>query len=348
MNLKKCLLALVAGSVFFVSCSSDDDNNNIEPTGAYKDGTFILNEGNSAPSTASVTFLGDNGSVENDIYTSVNPGKPGLGTYLQDLFFSDDKVFIISGSANKVTVVNRYTFEYIATVDTNLENPRYGAVSNGKAYITNYASSSTGADDFLTVINLSDYSTSKVALNNWSEKIIEENGKLYISNGFYGSGTSITVFNPSTNATERVIELGASPESFEEEDGILYVLGGGKLSRINLATNQVSGSITLPEAFTYSAQNLSIEDNKLYFTSSTSVYSMPLNSVTIPTTPLLTYTSTSEYGAMYGFSVNDGKIYIADGGDFSSDSEIYTYSLTGTLLNAYTVGVGPNGFYFND
>jgi len=346
MNFKKCLLALVAGSVFFVSCSSDDDN--AGQAGAYRDGTFILNEGNSTPSTASVTFLGNNGSVQQDIYTTVNPDKPGLGTYLQDLFFSDDKAFIISGSANKITIVDRYTFEYIATVDTNLENPRFGAVVNGKAYVTNYADYRTGADDFLTVINLSDYTTSKVALNNWSEKIIEENGKLYIANGYYGDGTSITVFNPANNTTERVIELGASPESFQEEDGILYVLGGGKLSRINLATNQVSGSITLPAALTYSAQDLTIEDNTLYFTASTSVYAMPLNSATIPATPLLTYTSDSEYGAMYGFNVNDDKIYIADGGNFSEDSEIYTYSLTGTLLNSYTVGVGPNGFYFND
>jgi hypothetical protein len=50
---------------------------------------------------------------------------------------------------------------------------------------------------------------------------------------------------------------------------------------------------------------------------------------------------------MYGFAVNDGKIYIADGGDFSSDSQIYIYSTTGTLLNPVAVGVGPNGFYFN-
>lgn len=348
MNFKKCFLALVAGSVLLVSCNNDDDNGSVGQTGAFANGTFVLNEGNSTPSTASVTFIGDDGTVQYDVYTTVNPGKPGLGTYLQEIFFDDDKAFIISGAANKVTVVNRYTFEYIATVDTNFENPRYGAVVNGKAYITNYADYATGADDFLTVVNLADYTTSKVALNNWSEKIMAENNKLYIANGYYGSGTSVTVFNPANNTTEAVIELGASPESFQEEDGILYVLGGGKLSRINLATNKVSGTVTLPEALTYSAQDLTIEDDQIYFTASTSVYRMSLNSTVIPTTPLITYTSNSQYGAMYGFNVNDDKIYIADGGDFSSDSNVYTYSLNGALLNTYKVGVGPNGFYFND
>ena len=345
MNFKPYFLAIVA-SAFFVSCSNDDDNSSGH-AGAFKNGTFVLNEGNSTPSTASVTFLGDDGTLQKDIYTTVNPGKPALGTYLQAMFFSDDKAFIISGSANKVTVVDRYTFEYIATVDTNFENPRYGAVVNGKAYITNYADYSTGADDFLTVINLADYTTTKVALNNWSEKIMEYNDKLYIANGYYGDGTSVTVFNPAKNTTEAVIDLGASPESFEEKDGILYVLGSGKLSRINLATNKVSGTVTLPEALTYSAQDLTLSGSKIYFTADTSVYAMDLNSTSVPATPLFSYTSTSKYGAMYGFNVQGDKIYIADGGDFSSDSDIFTYSLTGTLLNTYKVGVGPNGFYFN-
>ena len=346
MNLKQCFLALVTGSLFFVSCNNDDDNTKGQ-AGAYDEGAFILNEGNGDPVTSSVSFLDKNGNLQNDIYNTVNPGKPSLGSFLQSMFFDDNNAYIISGSANKVTIVDRYTFEFIASVDTNFENPRYGAVVNGKAYITNYADYRIGTDDFLTVINLSDYTTTKIALNNWSEKIIEENNKLYIANGYYGNGTSVTVFNPTTNSTEAVIELGASPESIGEKNGILYVLGGGKLSKINMNNNLVSSSITLPATLS-SAQKLIIENNSLYFTAGTSVYATELNATAIPTTPLLTYTSTSEFGAMYGFNVGDNKIYIADGGDFSSDSKVHTYSLTGALLNTNTAGVGPNGFYFNN
>ncbi len=347
MNFKKYLLALVAGSFLFVSCSSDDDQP-VGQAGAFANGTFVLNEGNSTPATASVTFIGNVGSVQQDIYRTVNPGKPALGSYLQSMFFDDDKAFIISGSANKVTVVNRYTFEFIASVETNFSSPRYGTVLNGKAYITNYADYNTGADDFLTVINLADYSTTTMPLNNWSEKIMSENGKLYILNGYYGSGTSVTVLNPATGAAEAVIELGASPESFEEEDGMLYILGSGKLTRVNMATNQIAGSITLPPALTYSAQDLTIENNKIYFTAGTSVYAMDINSTVVPTAPLLSYESTSQWGGMYGFNVNNDRIYVAEGGDFASDSEIYVYSLNGTLLRTHDVGVGPNSFYFND
>jgi hypothetical protein len=345
MNLKKSLLAVLAGSVFFVSCSSDDDNNNeVVPTGDYAHGTFVLNEGYSSPSSASVSFIGEDGVVQQDIYAAVNPGKPELGSYLQSMFFDDERAFIISGQANKVTIVNRYTFEFIASVEGNFDNPRYGAVANGKAYITNSANFAN-ADDFLTVINLADFSTSKVELNAYAERIIEEDDMLYIANGYYNNGTTVTVFNPVTNTANAVIELGVSPNSLDEDNGILYVLGENKISRINLANNTIISAVDLS---TDDARNITIEDDKAYYTDDTAVYTIAANSQTAPTAPLFSYVSNSQFGAMYGFNVKDGKIYVADGGDFASDNDVYTYSLTGTLLNTYTVGVGPNGFYFND
>lgn len=346
-KLNRIFLLLVATS-FFVSCNNDDNGSNDAPLGKYDNGFFVVNEGNSNQSTASITFVSDAGLVEGNVFGAVNPTSPGTGTYLQSMFFDDTRAFIISGNANKVTIVNRYTFEFIASVDTNFANPRYGAVVNGKAYITNYADYATGADDFFTVIDLTNYSTSKVALNNWSEKVIEENGKLYIANGYYGSGTSITVFNPANNSLSTPIELGFSPNSLEEEDGFLYVIGGGKLAKINLATNQVVGAAIAFPATQAGAKNLNIEDDKIYYTAGTSVYTMNINATTAPTAPLFSYVSTSEWGGMYGFAVNDNKIYVADGGDFASDSEVYVYSLTGTLLDTFAAGVGPNGFYFND
>ena len=49
-------------------------------------------------------------------------------------------------------------------------------------------------------------------------------------------------------------------------------------------------------------------------------------------TPIFKYTSTSQYGVMYGFAVENDKIYIADGGDFASNGKAYVYSLTGSRL----------------
>ncbi len=344
--MKKCrlFLAMTLAAVVFVSCS-DDDNSNAS-LGNYDNGTFVLNEGNTTVTTSSITFIGDDGSIEQDVYRNVNPNAVGLGTYLQSMFFDDTRAFIISGQANKITVVNRYTFQYIATIDTNFENPRYGAVLNGKAYVTNYADFATGSDDFLTVIDLSNYATIKVNLNNWSEKIIAENGKLFIANGYYGNGSSVTVFNPNTN-TGTAIEIGGSPNSFDEEDGILYVLDGQKITKIDLSTNQISGTpVILPEN-QQGAKNIFEENNKLYYTNGTKVYAMNKNATTASVSELFSYNSASGFGAMYGFAVEDNKIYIADADSFTANSNIFRYKLDGSFIDVIPVGVGPNGFYFN-
>jgi len=347
-KLNSIFWAFAVSSLFLISCSSDDNNVPDVPLGAYDNGLFVVNEGNSTVTTASITFISNSGQVEQDVFRTVNPTAIGTGTYLQSLFFDDTRAFIISGDANKITVVDRYTFKFIATIDTDFDSPRYGVVFNGKAYVTNAVDFTPGGNNnFVTVIDLSNYSTSKVALNRTAEKITAENGKIYISNGYYGVGTTVSVFNPVNNTIDKVIELGYVPDSFEEDNGVLYVLGS-KIAKINLTTNEMIGAPVALPAVQNDAKNLNIEGGKMYYTVDTSVYAMSENATTAPTTALFSYVSNSDFGAMYGFAVNGDRIYIADGGDFSSDSKIFTYTLTGTLDKTFNVGVGPNGFYFND
>ena len=51
---------------------------------------------------------------------------------------------------------------------------------------------------------------------------------------------------------------------------------------------------------------------------------------------------------MYGFEVENDRIFIGDGGDFASNSFVEIYDLNGTLLKNIEAGLAPNGFYFND
>lgn len=345
MKLTRLFLTLVAGSVFFVSCS-DNDNENTTTTDGYANGTFVLNEGSSGPTTASVTFISDDGKLIEDVFTLENPSEIGTGSYLQSIFMDDTRAFIVSGQANKVTVVDRYTFKHIATIATGFSNPRYGAIVNGKAYVTNNGDWETGSDDYLTVINLADYSVgAPIAINDWADEIIEENSKLYIANGSFGKGTAVTVIDPAqSSAAPTVIALADTPESFDEEDGILYVLGDAQITKINTATNQIVGTIPLPGSLAGSS-HLVIEDDKIYFANGTSVYAMSITATVAPTVPLFT---TTGIATLYGLNVNDNKVYVADGGNFSSNSNAYIYTTTGSFITSYPVGVGPNGFYFNN
>tara|TARA_R110002012_G_scaffold231285_1_gene403969 strand:- start:776 stop:1840 length:1065 start_codon:yes stop_codon:yes gene_type:complete len=351
--LNKFLGLAILLALFSTSCSSDDDATTTgqvpsAPLGAYENGNFILNEGSSA-ATAGVDFLSDEGVLTSDVFRIENPDEDELGLFLQNIFFDDTRAFIISGGTSTVTVVNRYTFEYITTIATDFDNPRYGIVANGKAYVTNQAGFSTGADDFVTVINLTNYSTSTVLIGDYMDRITFAGNTVVIANGAFGSGNAITFLNTSDN-TFQTLDLGAgnSPNSLVSVDNNVYALtGSNKFFQIDVTTISLTNTIDIPAAIS-DVKNLQIENDEVYFTADTSVYSFSLGDTSVSTTPLFTYNSTSQFGAMYGFSVSDNSIFIGDAGDFASAGTFFEYTTAGILVNSYTSsGVGPNGFYNN-
>lgn len=353
--MKLTRLFLLALSVsLFVSCSNDDNNSN-EPKGVYDNGIFILNEGNGTGG-GSVSFISnDLSTFSQDVYSTVN-GNDFVGKYLQNIFFDGDKAYIIAGGSNVINVVNRYTFKLEAKIETGLKTPRYGVVKDGKAYVTNantYWSSTNPAgntDDFIAVINLA---TNKVEttipLNATANHIELANNKLYVSEPY--NSDKLIVVNPGTNKIETTVTIGFSGDTMEAKDGILYVIRSpygdrSEIVKVKLSDNTIT-KISFPEALD-GAKNLDIYNNKIYYTANTAVYAIDYTATTASTTPIFEYTSTSQYGKMYGFAVKNDRIFIADGGDFASSSKAYIYNLSGTLQKELTVGIGPNAFYFND
>lgn len=346
MKITKLLFMALASSIMFVSCSDDDNTTPDVPLGVYDNGVLIVNEGNGSAGTISF-FTNDLISLSQDVFGSVNPGK-GIGGYVQSIFFDGDRAFIISNGSSKITVVNRYTFELIGTIESGFKVPRYGVVENGKAYVTNLNTFASLTDDYISVINLSTLTVeSTIAVNAIADKIVVGNGKLYVANGNYGLGSSVTVINTSTKAIESTIDVGISPNSMEQEDGFLYVLcanyqDASKLVKINLTTNQKVSEITMTGLI--NAQNFNIEANKMYFTIDSAVYSENMSATAIGSTPLFTSIATT----LYGFGVENGKIYVGDAKDYTSDGEVFIYNSTGVLQKQFNVGLIPNGFYFNN
>jgi len=164
----------------------------------------------------------------------------------------------------------------------------------------------------------------------------------------------VSVINPITNAVT-TITVGDVPNSLIEKDGSLYVLcggnpgwtpgstqTGGKLVKINLADNTITEQIDF--AATEHPSNLEVYGNNFYYTMGTSVYTKAITSTTLPTTSFLTVGTPGAYG-VYGFDIIDGKIYVGDAGNYVNPGTAFVYSIDGTLLKEYTVGVSPNGFY---
>lgn len=344
MKLKNLYLGIIASAFLFASCSNDDDKNNDVPLGAYDNGVLILNEGNfGKPTTSSVSYLSnDLATFQNDIFKLVNTSIV-LGDVAQSLSFKDEKAFIVINASNKVEVVNRYTFKSLGTITEKLENPRYSVVLNDKLYVTNSISKAVTVYDAKTFA----YVTS-ITIGKTSEKIVTANGKLYVTNAAYGSGSTVTVINPSTNTVTKTITLEDGINSIEEKNGSVYVLAGNaaksKLFKIDSNTDTATSieSTTLKGAL-----NMDIDGDKIYYTKGTGVYAINLNATTFSETALFSVTDSS-WSTFYGFGVIDGNIYSGDANAFTKDGTVTVYSSTGAVLKTLTVGMGPNGFYSNN
>ena len=343
MKLKNLYLGIIASAFLFASCSSDDNDEIDTPLGAYDNGILILNEGNFGNPNASVSFISnDLATFQNDIFKVVNTTAV-LGDVAQSMSFSNEKAFIVLNNSNEVEVVNRYTFKSLGTITEKIENPRYSVVLNDKLYVTNAISKAVTVYDAKTYA----YITS-IPLNKTAEKIVAANGKLYVTNAAYGSGSEVTVINPSNNTIAKTLILENGINSIEENNGSVYVLAGNdtksKLYKINASTDN---STSIESATLKGALNMDIDGDKIYYTKGTSVYAISLNATTFSDTALFSVKDSS-WSTFYGFGVIDGKIYSGDANAFTADGTVTVYSTTGTALKTLTVGVGPNGFYFNN
>ncbi len=349
----KLFLLALSGSVFFMSCDKEELPT-FPSTGNYSNGFLVVNEGTSTVST--ISYVKSNfSSVANNIFAAENPSATGIGGYVQSIFFNEGKAYIIAGSSNKITVVDRYTFKVLGTVDSGFANPRYGVVTNGKAYITNsdtysFSNAATGnTDDYISVINLTTLQVeSTIPMNALADKIELINGKLYVTGGFGGEGNTLNIIDPATNTIVKTLTFGSAPNSMEVNNGKLYVLcsnytDDSQLVIVDLSTDMVESTITLASTLD-NAQNLDIDNSQLYFTVGNKVYSNPITATAINDTPLFT----SDAMALYGFKVKGSAIYIADAKDYISNGQVLVYGSTGALAYQISVGLVPNGFYFNE
>lgn len=88
--------------------------------GKYKFGTFVLNEGNMTSESGSLIFIDKDGNIFDDVYQEENG--ISLGSVAQDLFISDNKIYIVTQNGRNdgfISVANAETMKRIDSY-TNL------------------------------------------------------------------------------------------------------------------------------------------------------------------------------------------------------------------------------------
>ena len=348
MKLSKIFASAFAFTLLFnISCRNEDPVVEV-PKGAYENGILIANEGGFSTPTASVTFLPNDLSAQEDNIYGKNNNNENLGNVFQSIGFKNDNAFLVMNVPNKIEVVNRYTFKKTATISANLEQPRYIAFTGNYTYVTN--------NNFYDVMKLNIYDAANsfvksISFDRYAKKVVASDGFVYVQTdgitydtNYYElpTGHTITRINPSNNQVDKTITLtdnGAIRDMIADENTV-YVLSSDNnqtyLYKIAAKTATVE-QIALPGIT--NAAKLAIENNKIYFvTAAKQLYSMNGNTVV----PMFGF----ETRNIYGFNVIDGKVYIADP-SFSANSITRVYNTSGTLLKTLTTGIGTNGFYKN-
>tara|TARA_R110000851_G_scaffold95515_4_gene207492 strand:+ start:171 stop:1226 length:1056 start_codon:yes stop_codon:yes gene_type:complete len=334
------------------SCSNDDEEIQ-EPMGDYANGILVSNEGPFSNGTGTVTFISEDLSVVNNgIYKMTND--EDLGNVVQSIGFTENEAFIVANVSNKINVVNRYTFEKIASITDGLNNPRYFIEANGKGYVTNWGDTADETDDFVAIINLQNYTvegTISVILG--PEAILAKDNTVYVAHqGAWGQNNKVSVINTSSNELIKTLTVGDVPNSMQlDASGNLWVLASGKpaytgdetagmLTKINTGTNEVDNSFQFET--TQHPSSLNLDAGILYYRLGDTVFEQSLSATSLSMETVL------EGVSFYTMVVNNGRLYGTDAGDYASNGTLTVYDLNTELtIKALTVGIIPGGIYFN-
>jgi len=316
----------------------------------YSNGYIVSNEGNYGSPTSEISYIDANNNITNNVYSLANSGE-ALGDILQSIYFNGDKSYLVLNNSNKVVVANRSSFVKSATITSNVSQPRYTTIANGKIYTSNWGTSAT---QYVSVHNAATlaYITS-IPLSADPEEIITVNGKVYVNKSSYRAGNSIEVIDPATDAITKTITLTDGLQSLTVIGNDIFALctgsTGSTVYKISTSTDAVTASVSntsvVPPS-AYDALKFTSDGNQLFIAGSTSVYALNTDLASFSSTPVFTTSASSPYGNFYGFAAIDGKIFQANS-DFVANSTLNVYSQTGTLLNSFTTTIGANNVYKN-
>lgn len=315
--------------------------------GQYSDGYIVTNEGNFGSSNSEISYINHNNVVTNNIYALANGGAT-IGDVLQSLHFDGNSAFLVVNNSNKIIVTDRSTFVKKAEITSEIRQPRYGTVANGKLYTTN--SGSGGSGKYISVHNASTFAfIKKISLASSAEEIKTVNGKVYVMKSYFGGGNSIDVLDPNTDEIIKNIVLSAGLQSIKIKDNAIFALcsnnTGTSVFKIDTSTDSIELSIA--NAGIKNASKFAVDGDDIYFSAGLKVYGLSTDLDSFSTTALFTVASSQGWDEFYGFAAMDGKIFQGSANGFVGNSTLTAYNSAGTILNSYTTTVGVNGVYKN-
>jgi hypothetical protein len=276
--------------------------------------------------------------------------------------------YIVSNNSNKITIVNSSDFIKTGSIDSTVL-PRYflPIATTNKAYISEYGkdSATTGNAGAIRVYDMVNKKVVKRILlkTKGANQMLLTGAKVYVGNdggNVWGSAVDsvLSVVTANGDSLLKTIPLGAGAYNVKgmtfDINNDLWVLCTGSWDRpgstgklIKLHGEVVERTFDVPQG----ASALVIDPSKynLYFIADNKIYTKDiLNFGATP--PTLWMTNPTNFKSLYGlgYDTKSGFLFAADGGNFTAAGQIHVINPSDKSLKySKTVGVAPNGFYFN-
>jgi DNA-binding beta-propeller fold protein YncE len=342
--------------ILFVQCS--DDPEPVEES-FFKNGVFIVNEGNFTDSDGSLSYYDfDSSRVGNKVFESIN-NRP-LAAIFQSMAFYEQNGYIID-SNGRIEIVAEKDMTSVGTISSGLALPRYFAGHSDYGYVTDWGPYNDFWENPDSKIHILDINTMQIleSLGTPSrpEDILVYNDLIYVAN----SATDlITVYDPGVNDLVDSIEVNNGPVQFvldKNED--LWVIStgayisGGALQKVDLANAEVIQTVDLSGISPNGRLAINGAGDLLFFMGE--IWSLDYtytNNKVYKTTIHLPgkYSEIISERNLYGLGVDpqEDEVYVADAVAFQGNGKVYTFDFNGEKINEYSVGRGPRDFVFRN
>lgn len=352
MKSKLLLFSFIILTLFSCKKKEEDQQNpivNVTDDNGYLHGRYIVNEGNFLSNNGSISFIGNDGLV-NDVYQMVNGVE--LGDVLQSFTIIGDNGYAVLNNSQKIVVVDLKSMQHITSI-TGLDYPRYLIDGgNGFAYVSNGSGSGK-----VYMIDLSNHTLAgSIDVGKGPEKMIKVDDHIFVCNsGGWELDASLSVIDVNTNTVTNTIAVGDRPmDLVQDNSGDIWVMCSGNdswmsggetmasLVRLNSSGMSVETTISIGSAGVHPKNIAANAEGTIIYYDLNGVESISLGS----DEPTVATFHADAVGSI-DVDPSTGDVWTSSVSDYVNPSVVTHRRANGELVGTYTAGLITNSVVFH-